>query len=169
MSGDEQIDTIRAIVALNGGRMVGRTRLQKTAYLLKRLGAEVPFDFEYHHYGPFSAELAEALDAASEERLITETYGIGYHQSPYSIITTDARSPERLGGVPAEEATDWLRTLNGYTGTDLELAATLVFLRDEEGVTEENLEDELAALKPVKATRDRIARAWRVLESLDLD
>ncbi len=35
-----------------GGRIVGRTRLQKIAYLLELAGFGVGFRFEYRHFGP---------------------------------------------------------------------------------------------------------------------
>ena len=45
---------VTALVNLNGGRIVGKTRLQKTVYLLKECGIDLGFDFDYHHYGPYS-------------------------------------------------------------------------------------------------------------------
>jgi hypothetical protein len=45
-----------------GGQVVGKVRLQKLVYLLDRLGVPTGFSFSYHHYGPFSEELAEAVE-----------------------------------------------------------------------------------------------------------
>ena len=43
---------VAKVIELNGGELIGRTRLQKTFYFLERLGVGFGFDFQYHHYGP---------------------------------------------------------------------------------------------------------------------
>ncbi len=53
-------DIVVAIVAAAGGELAGRVRLQKTAYLLDIKGLKSGFQFEYHHYGPYSRELDQA-------------------------------------------------------------------------------------------------------------
>ena len=53
-----------AIVRDAGGRLVGRTRLQKVAYLTQLAGFAGDFPFEYRHYGPYSEDLAEAMEIA---------------------------------------------------------------------------------------------------------
>ena len=45
-----------------GGRLVGRTRLQKVACLAKLAGYLPEFNFEYRHYGPFSEALAGSME-----------------------------------------------------------------------------------------------------------
>jgi len=42
-------DIVVGIVALNAGRLVGKTRLQKTAYLLEKCGMNAEFNFGYHN------------------------------------------------------------------------------------------------------------------------
>ena len=165
---DSILSLVTAVVALNDGRLVGRTRFQKTMYLLQKLGLQTPFDFEYHYYGPYSAELAEAIDAASQTDELDEGFGFGYHGTPYSIFTTDAEVPLQVADVSAEEIRDWLTRLAQYTGTDLELASTIVFLRDEFGVPNAMIDSKVNELKPVKASPDRLSRAWHLLRSLGL-
>ena len=48
-----------------GGELVGRTRLQKVAYLAQLAGFGDDFDFEYRHYGPFSEDLAAGIEIAA--------------------------------------------------------------------------------------------------------
>src|SRR5262245_44093321 len=88
MGVDAAVEMVANVVALNSGRLVGRTRFQKTMYLLSQLGVRIPFEFEYHHYGPYSAELADALDAAVGIKWLKEDTGIGYHDSAYSIFSS---------------------------------------------------------------------------------
>ena len=54
-----------------GGELVGKTRLQKVAYILEITGLGFGFVFEYRHYGPFSEDLANGLVDAEVQRLIS--------------------------------------------------------------------------------------------------
>ena len=56
------IDKVADIIRDAGGKVVGRTRLQKLGYLLELSGLGDGFSFEYRHYGPYSEELAAADD-----------------------------------------------------------------------------------------------------------
>jgi len=46
------VDNVIHLIRLNGGRVIGKTRLQKTAYLLESIGRGFSLEFDYHHYGP---------------------------------------------------------------------------------------------------------------------
>ena len=59
------VKSIEFILQAASGEIVGRTRLQKIAYLLKLSGCDESFEFEYKHYGPFSRDVAQATDFAS--------------------------------------------------------------------------------------------------------
>jgi uncharacterized protein len=48
-----------------GGELVGRTRLQKVAYLTQLAGFGDEFEFEYRHCGPFSEDLARGMAIAA--------------------------------------------------------------------------------------------------------
>jgi uncharacterized protein len=61
------------IVRDAGNQIVGRTRLQKIAYLLLATGLEGGLPFTYKHYGPYSEELANAARDAALLGLIHET------------------------------------------------------------------------------------------------
>jgi len=39
-----------------------RVRVQKVAYFLKRLGYDIGFEFDLYYHGPYSGELAEAIE-----------------------------------------------------------------------------------------------------------
>lgn len=168
MSADLELDIVTDIVALNGRRLVGRTRFQKTMYLLQKKGVRIPFDFEYHYYGPYAIELADVLNAAVETGQLSESFGRGYHNTSYSIFETRKSSPAKIGEVSSKEIGDWLRIMRGYTGTDLELASTLLYLHDECGVPSHQLDEEVIQLKPVKSTSGGLKRAKMLLAELDL-
>lgn len=148
---------VAAIIADAGGRVVGRTRLQKIAYLLTVTGMESGLVFTYKHYGPYSEDLASAarigdllgdLQESEHAAAWGGTYSIFTAQSP--AIGNDSR--RRFAEVAAES-----------DAVELELAATAVFLA-KEGYPDPW--QETARRKPEKADIERLARARELLRSL---
>ena len=174
-------DTAVGLVALNGGELVGRTRAQKVAYLLDRCGAYFGLRFTYHHYGPYCFDLANGLDAArAEGRIGHEEKLSARHGVPYSIFTSadDEEDPTGLGGLPTTEARKLLRRMKNESDIVLELAATVVFLRDEwhyfgkdkvaaADATSAAVE-ETKRRKSLKATPERLEKALALLDELGL-
>ena len=166
-------DIVVNLIALHGGRLVGRTRLQKGAYLLHRCGADFDLSFVYHHYGPYSFNLVEGLtDARAEKRIAVEERP-GRHGVPYAIFRTEGEvaTPDRIGRLAADEARALLEEMKGVSDIVLELAATVVFLRDEwdyYGKEKVGPVDETKARKPLKATDERMAQALALLDALGL-
>ncbi len=148
MASHEKRDLERAanIVRDAGGKVVGRTRLQKIAFLLEVAGLGEGFDFEYRHYGPYSEQLANAVSTAAMVGLISEEERPTNWGGSYSIFTVTSKSDR---SVPAAR-----RELIGQAGNAdpiaLELAATAAFLALE---GESDPWGETARRKPEKADR----------------
>ena len=68
----EEAERVSRIVQDAGGRLVGRTRLQKISYLLEVMGYGDGFSFAYKHYGPYSDQLTSAAKAATTLNLLSE-------------------------------------------------------------------------------------------------
>ncbi len=164
MNGSE---LITSLVALNGGTIVGKTRLQKTVYLLGRCGVATDMEFEYYNYGPFSADLAAVSDFAEAEGLLKITERPGFYEVPYSVFETDISYPREIGGVSAEQVKKWLDILSRYTAIELELASTIDFLRCE-GV-EGDVDKTVSELKPLKSKKERLVRAHALLRELGIE
>src|SRR5665213_1953426 len=77
------------IIRVAGGQVIGRTRLQKIAYLLEITGAGSGFSFEYRHYGPYSEQLANAASTAKTIGVITEVECSTSWGGWYSVFTAD--------------------------------------------------------------------------------
>lgn len=161
------------LIALNGGTLVGRTRLQKQAYLLDRGGANFGLKFTYHHYGPYSFELVEGVTDARANGLIRIDEKPGRYGVPYATFKSENRAelPNRFGKISINDAQTMLSKMNSVSDFVLELAATIVFLRDEwdyYGKGTIGPVEETRIRKPLKATDDRIERACTLLNSLGL-
>jgi uncharacterized protein YwgA len=163
---------IADVIAAAGGTVVGRVRLQKLFYLLDQLGLGSGFGYEYHHYGPYSSELMEAIADATAFQMISEKLeqraSDGVNYSIYCADSSSVREDDKLlGCMDRVQAVTALEELNSQTSTVLELAATIHWLRHHE-VTPD-WKDELRHRKGVKADGGRMERAEDLLHKLGLD
>lgn len=152
------------IVDLNGGELVGRTRLQKSLYFLESRGLGFGFDFEYHHYGPFSDDLAIATEDAIALNLISQEKRMGNRIHPYSIFRSITKS-NLICENEDEPRKKLLAILSSYDAISLELAATADFL--ENAGFAERAWEETKLRKASKATPERISNARKLLQELN--
>ena len=117
------------IVRHAGGQVVGKTRLQKMAYLLEITGLGDGFHFEYRHYGPYSEGLADGIASAYFEDLISEEERTANWGGTYSIFKT-LSSPPGLNKVNTARK-EILEVGVKANPISLELAATAAFLAKE--------------------------------------
>lgn len=157
---------IATIVNLNGGKIVGKTRLQKTFYFLEALNSGFGVDFQYYHYGPYSEDLSIATDDAIALNVISVEWKTGSN-APYAIF----RSDEGHSDATAKNTTDMrenrtkiLNILEKYDSICLELAATADFL-SKAGFSD-NPWAETKIRKSTKATDDRVLKAKSLLSEL---
>jgi hypothetical protein len=148
-----ETEKIADIVRDAGGRIVGRTRLQKIGYLLELTGLGEGFPFQYRHYGPYSEELASAARDANALGMLSEQEYPATWGGLYSVFTTsnaapsDDVSPARI---------ELVREAAGASAIELELAATAAFLAD--GGSRDPWGD-TARFKPDKAQGSRLENA----------
>jgi len=148
------------IVKDAGGRIVGRTRLQKIAYLLQLAGVGDGFSFDYKHYGPYSEELAAAISSAEAFGLVVEEEKLTSWGGWYSIYS--AGSVVRGTDIVARHALAHEAIKIG--AIELELAATAAYLHAVEGCSDPW--GETARLKPEKASLERMSKAKTAYEKL---
>lgn len=149
---------VAEIVRDAGGQIVGRTRLQKIAYILEVAGLGTGFPFRYKHYGPYSEQLADAAETARIVGLLHEqetpaTWG-GLYSTYHSQLPQDFRVNEARCRLARE--------LVNVDAVELELAATALFLH-------ESFQDpwsETARRKPDKADDGRLQRAQELYQNL---
>ena len=152
---------VASIVRDAGGRVVGRTRLQKVAYLLSVTGLEDGLHFAYKHYGPYSEDLATAARDADLLGLLNETEQQASWGGSYSTYVVSERPdssvlPSRCRLAAEAAAADAI---------ELELAATAVFLA-KEGYSDSWTET--ARRKPEKTENGRIAKAQALYRRLSM-
>lgn len=156
---------VAEVVALNDARqLAGRTRLQKTIYLLDQLGLESGAEFIYHHYGPFSSDVVSAWEM-SELIYDFKTEDRSGNYGRYTVFRSQVPPSTQVGALPAEDVRRYLQRLAAASDIVLELAATVVFL-EREGYGDPY--DEVTIRKPLKATSQRLASARQLISELGL-
>ena len=161
-------DFIAQVVQAASGKLVGRIRIQKMIYLLQQLGAGTDFKFSYHHYGPYSEEVAMAIQRAIfieksiEETEISSSYG-GFY-SEFKLVKPP--SANSVGDLKKSDAQRAIPLMTTETSVVLELAATIHWLKHKEKVP--RWEEEVVLRKPGKASGENISRAINVLSKLGL-
>jgi len=129
---------------------------------MKCAGSDLDTEFALHHYGPFSAELA---DAAEELMLIGAIDERHEQVGPFGLFQTVYRLPEsapQRPELPPKEKRILLE-LDCFSTTELEMASTIAhFLR--EGVSYDQAVAEAASLKPTKAILPVMEKAHKILD-----
>ncbi len=118
---------VARLVHLNGGQLIGKTRLQKSAYFLDAYGAGFGYDFDYHLFGPYSEDLTSATDDAKALLYIEEDWKEFQSGVKYAIFRSKITpsAPHELDSRRQKI----LKILAGYSAIEVELAATADFLR----------------------------------------
>jgi len=151
----EDAQKVADIVRDAGGEIVGRTRLQKIAYLLTITGLEDGFSFKYKHFGPYSEELAKAAHYAHLLDLLDETENLASWGGLYSIYTNYEKNAldDRL------ERLNLAKKAAKANAIELELVATALFLAKE---GHDNPWVETKRRKPQKSNRGRLSKAKKL-------
>lgn len=159
MAGLSDAQKAAEIVRDAGGHIVGRTRLQKIAYILEAVGLGAGFPFRYKHYGPYSEQLADAAQIAHILGMLREeetpaTWG-GLYSTYYSLLPQVSNAPDVRRRLAQE--------LVNVDAVELELAATALFLAFERF---QDPWSETARRKPDKADGGRLERAHQLLQRI---
>jgi uncharacterized protein len=156
--------SVADLIRLNGGELVGKTRLQKSAYFLEIKGAGFGFDFSYHHFGPYSEELSDCVDDAKALDFIDINWkrtqaGMSYavFQCKQSTALVDEKDPYRQCV---------LSILKKYSAVELELAATANFLQH--NGYESDPWAETRRRKASKVNDDRLTKSKQLLGELEI-
>ncbi len=155
-----------AVVHVAGGQVVGKTRLQKIAYLLEEMGLGFGLDFDYHNFGPFSAELAFAVNDAEALGYLETREKYGYHEVPYTTFEALPEAPKFEEDAKQSDRQEAVKTMEEYSAVVLELAATAVYL--ERNGYDDSAWEEVEKRKAVKATEPRLSAARNLVQSLRL-
>jgi uncharacterized protein YwgA len=115
MAGLTEAQSAAEIVRDAGGQIVGRTRLQKIAYILEVSGLGGGFPFRYKHYGPYSERLADAAQTARIFGMLTEQETPAAWGGVYSIYHSLLPQVSRAQGARLQGAKQLYQRLRSIT------------------------------------------------------
>ena len=158
-----------AVVRAASGKVAGRIRMQKLVFLLDKLGLESKFEYTYHHYGPYSSDLADALDFAKAFGLLSEI--IETRKSDGANYSIYSQKLEMKIYPKSDFLNDYkiklaIEEINKSSSTVLELAATAYWLKHDEKV--DDWKTEIIRRKGQKAAKGRLDTAVLLLEHIGL-
>lgn len=154
------------ILEAAGGRLVSRIRLQKIAYLLDQLGADSGFSYSYHHYGPYSRDLDNAILDAKAFDLVKEDYEHRKSDGARYSVFVRQNSAKAYQRVNDSRLRDVTRRLASHDVTVLELAATAHWLEKVERVSD--WKAEIRRRKGSKTENGRLEKATKLLAEVGL-
>lgn len=155
---------LAAIIAAHPNHeVVGRTRLQKTVWLLQRLGLPTDYVYSLHFYGPYSEEVKADSGFGEQFGIISEERRVAQDGAEYFILRSDLSY--LLPSV--EEFKRPLTLMADEDSTALELAATYDAFR-KMGLDHEEAIQRLRAKKGEKCGGRREERALDLLAKLGL-
>lgn len=152
------------------GKINGKKALQKIVYFASKI---VGLDYHYkmYWYGPFSKELAELLDYLMIQGLVkieeqNRGVKIEFNFNDNSIRMLDELK-KNLSEDEQNKVDSLLKKLSDLTPRELELLATLDFIRTDIGIRDE--EEESSILKNLKGNKfndSDLIKARKILSEL---
>jgi uncharacterized protein len=152
------------IAAHDGGKVVGRTRLQKSIKLLQRIGLPTDYDYVVFFYGPYSEGVKSDLGLLEVLGLIEEEEHTSATGNLYFTINAKpgASLPELEPFLPQ------IRLMENTEQVALELAATYDAFR-EMGSDHEEAMVRLRRKKREKCSPENVQAALDLLGRLGLE
>ncbi|RWZ58930.1 YwgA family protein [Halobacillus fulvus] len=145
--------------------IIGRKKLQKMIYILKK--CEIPFEerYQFHFYGPYSEELTLRIEEMCNLGFITETREEkkNYYQYRYQMTDSGRNFLEHYeNNLPPLET--HIEEMNGKSSRFLELVSTMLFF---EHLPKEEIAEKVFTVKSAQNyTEEEIEEAWKFIETL---
>jgi uncharacterized protein len=160
----EHFRWVAGLIAAHPDRkVVGRTRVQKTVYLLQRKGFPTALSYSLHFYGPYSTGLNSELRVVEQLGLVKEERIERQQDSEYYVFraSPEAELPEMAPWLPI------LAPIRDAGDIPLELATTYDAFR-EMGYSKVQAMERLRMKKGDKCTPENVEGAMSLLRQLGL-
>jgi uncharacterized protein YwgA len=161
-------------------RIADRTQIQKLVYIVNECGWHAIKDFKFIGRGPYSQWLDSQLDSWINEGIIQETeesilidtdnevgfycYSLTDNGNSHAKTIIDSVTKPRL----VDRTLRLLRKLSKYTEQELEIAASILYVRSEEGMDSNRIVRRIVRFKP-EFTEEQIRKYLDILEHAEDD
>ena len=125
----EAKEFIVQLLEKKGGSIHGRVQLQKLTYFCKAIGANINVNYKLYIYGPYSQQVANALqDCVSDDVLIEEDGSISKGANFASFLQSIQENGELLSETATNILFDVLGLCEEMSTKQLEITATTFFI-----------------------------------------
>ncbi|SER88744.1 hypothetical protein SAMN04487944_11214 [Gracilibacillus ureilyticus] len=152
------------VIASSAG-IVGRKKLQKIIYIMKKLGYPFEEKYTFHFYGPYSEELTLRMEELTNLGFVSEVkeQKSNYYQYRYQV-TEQGEDFLTHSPVDIPEVEDVVNQLKEKSSRFLELVATMLYFDD---LTKEEVEAKVQEVKKKSNyTQDDMQEAWHYIHRL---
>lgn len=149
----------------DANEVIGRKKLQKMIYILKKVGLPFNEKFTFHFYGPYSEELTLRIEELCNLGFLTEQKENKENYIQYHYILND-EGRQFLDQAPDDlpACRELIEQLNQQSARFLELIATMLYFDD---LVPEEVEQKVTEVK-AKANykQEEFTQAWQFIEQL---
>jgi uncharacterized protein YwgA len=157
----------------NAGSWTGRTHLHKHLFVVDALElAEVPFEFELYHYGPYSFELDSVVSEMEAFGDLEKRYRKAGYGPSYETTSLGDEALDELDRGDLAVARKVASRLAQFDSSDLELIATCLYVEVKEAEDDDDvIVARVKEIKPkysisqIDSALDQARRLRRRLES----
>ncbi len=145
--------------------VVGRKRLQKMIYILKKSGIDFSERYSFHFYGPYSEELSTRVEELSNLGFIQENKEKekGYYQYRYQL-TNEGISFLNQAETELPDVSAFIEEMNEQSSRFLELVSTMLYF---DNFSKEEVEDKVLTVKSKQNfTADELDEAWTFIDRI---
>ncbi|MFC4402828.1 YwgA family protein [Gracilibacillus xinjiangensis] len=152
------------VIASSAG-IVGRKKLQKIIYIMKKLGYPFEEKYTFHFYGPYSEELSLRMEELTNLGFVSEIkeQKSNYYQYRYQVTE---QGEDFLTHSPAQmpDVDEVVNQMKERSSRFLELVATMLYFED---LSKEEVEAKVQEVKKKSNyTQEDMQEAWQFIHTL---
>lgn len=155
----ENKEYILSLIKLAKNKIEGRIKLQKLVYILKNYGVNFTEKFSYHHFGPYSSDLQLEIEELVDQGIVKER-----SFNPYIYAINEAYLDD-VNDNNLKEKEYLINFLSGQDYRDLELVATIFYLKNNQYNDQKAIKNKLKILKPNLS--NKVDSAYKLYETID--
>lgn len=154
---------VKVIAASEG--IIGRKKLQKIIYIMKKLGLPFEEKYTFYFYGPYSEELSLRIEELTNLGFISEVkeQKSNYYQYRYEV-TDQGEDFLQHTSPPLPSVETFIVKMKDKSSRFLELVATMLYFDDLSKVDVERKVQEVK--QKSNYTTDDIQEAWNFISAL---
>ncbi|PKR77164.1 hypothetical protein CEY16_10500 [Halalkalibacillus sediminis] len=145
--------------------VVGRKRLQKMIYIMKKCDIDFSERYSFHFYGPYSEELSTRIEELCNLGFLDEEKEKekGYYQYRYQL-TDSGKDFLKDAEVDTPKLSPMITKMNEQSSKFLELVSTMMYF---DNFSKDEVEEKVLTVKSKQNFTDEdLTEAWKFIDEL---